>query len=383
MLVRLTEIGPRWRHSQDVRLGCHNGVDLISLADNEKRIWIFLQAVDQALDRCEETMRCTGRPILCWLVYYAGVLGLSDDGRTFRRAKDFTPKLSGLIYIQRLLFLEVALPHNAYESITISQRPQSAHLQRLDEVRMRYMVRGCLNPLGEFQSLRDYGQVIARSDPPAFMFCWSEDYQTLHYRDDSLSMEQLRSFASKIVSSSTMLCARLMYDWQPEFDLHSIKDDFCNLQEGFPFIDHPGIELSGAYLKLFTRACADSSNGLLVDDMWNTTAVWRYLRLKEDLLELLLAMVHVLGGQASRGTEILSLECRNGPSTERGIYVHGGSMIYVTRHHKARKITDREFPRRSLSSSASGKNPVSLSRLHPTVRRDGPRSSGLLVQGSI
>jgi hypothetical protein len=55
MLVRLTEVGPRWLHSQDVRLGCHDGADLISLAGNGKRIWILLQAVAQALDRCEET----------------------------------------------------------------------------------------------------------------------------------------------------------------------------------------------------------------------------------------------------------------------------------------------------------------------------------------
>jgi len=208
---------------------------------------------------------------------------------------------------------------------------------------MRYMVRGCLSPFGESQSLRDYGQVIARSDPPAFMFRWSEDYQTLHYEDDFLSMEQLRSFASRIVSSLTMLCARLMYDWQPEFDLKSIKDDLCNLQEGFSFINHPSNELSSAYLELSTRACTDPSNGLLIDDTWNTTAVWRYLKLEEELLELLLAMFHILGGQAPRGTEILSLGCRNGPSTERGIYVHEGSVIYVTRHHKARKITNREF----------------------------------------
>jgi len=49
-------------------------------------------------------------------------------------------------------------------------------------------------------------------------------------------------------------------------------------------------------LELFIRACADLSNALLVDDKWNTTAVWRYLRLEEELLELLLAMFHVLGG---------------------------------------------------------------------------------------
>jgi hypothetical protein len=78
-------------------------------------------------------------------------------------------------------------------------------------------------------------------------------------------MEQLRIFASRVVSSSTMLCARLMYDWQPEFDLESIKDDFCNLQEGFSFIDHPTNELSSAYLELSTRACTDPSNGLLID----------------------------------------------------------------------------------------------------------------------
>jgi hypothetical protein len=463
ILVRLTDVGLCWLHSQDVRLGCHDSIDMFSPVHNEKRIWILLQAVDQALDRCEDTMRSTGRPILCWLastksnefcprpftflsrkasrqryrrlwkkfiafafrlyhlpaatresacgiklsddqlkwlgevwndrcwnhveleggpishgkedeedceasddeecddeedshqeqddailesddemeaqidglceevdgtckrrvlpsshvdlqndirvvelhktdisakrardriselifrfrvfsaaeeftdgqthssllVYYAGILGLSADGRTFWRAKDYTPKLSGLIYIQRLLFLEAALPRKAYENITIGRRAQRAHLERLNEVRMRYMVRGCLSPFGEFQSLRDYGQVIARSDPPAFMFRWSEDYQTLHYGDDSLSMEQLRSFASRIVSSSTMLCARLMYDWQPEFDLKSIKDDLCNLQEGFSFIDHPSNELSSAYLELSTRACTHSSNGLLVDD---------------------------------------------------------------------------------------------------------------------
>ncbi|KEQ72725.1 hypothetical protein M436DRAFT_48209, partial [Aureobasidium namibiae CBS 147.97] len=46
---------------------------------------------------------------------------------------------------------------------------------------------------------------------------------------------------------------------------------------------------------------------------------------------------------APRGIEILLLECYNGPSTECGIYVYKGSVIYVIRHYKARKITNREF----------------------------------------
>jgi hypothetical protein len=107
------------------------------------------------------------------LVYYAGICSLSVDGTTLRRAKSYTPKPSALIYIQRLLFLKAVASHKAYENITIGQRSQSAHLERLNEVCMLSMVRGCLSTLGEFQSLRDYGQVIARSRPPAFMFRWS------------------------------------------------------------------------------------------------------------------------------------------------------------------------------------------------------------------
>jgi Orsellinic acid/F9775 biosynthesis cluster protein D len=543
ILVRLSEVGSSWFHSRDVRLDRRDNPNVVSLARNEAKIWVLLQGIDQALDRCEETMRRTGRPILCWLasikpgefcprpfaflgraasrqryrrlwkkfiafifrlycmpaakrwsvfrikltsdqfewlteiwedrcwdfvgldtdssssseaegdcavsdddsdneeegeedegaddgqndptsdwnndretadghhvedttiaeemglqwpeldlreevrvvdlpeidlsaesakdriselvfrlsisfateefidgqphssllVYFSGILGLLPDGKAFRRAKDYTPSLSGLIYIQRLLFLEYALPHKGYKHITLGERPRQDHLGRLNKVRLQYMVQGCLSPLGEFQSLRDYGRVIARTDPPAFMFRWSDDDQTLYYGNEHLSMRQFRELASRIISSAAMTCARLMYDWQPKVNLDSIKDDLCNLKEGFSFVHHPSNKLGSAYLDLSARACMDPNNALLVNDKWDWTAAWRYLKLEEELLELLLAMLYVLGGQAPRSTEILGLESCNGPSTERGIYVYDGSMIYVTRHHKARKVTNREF----------------------------------------
>lgn len=35
--------------------------------------------------------------------------------------------------------------------------------------------------------------------------------------------------------------------------------------------------------------------------------------------------------------------CWNGASSSRGLYVHEGSMLYITRHSKARKTTNQEF----------------------------------------
>ncbi|KAF9728636.1 hypothetical protein PMIN01_13464 [Paraphaeosphaeria minitans] len=84
------------------------------------------------------------------LVYYSGVLALRGTGETFRSAKLFTPILSSLIYIQRLLFLEYALPYKAYSRIGLERRPRYGQLERSNAVRLKYMVEGAMYPLAEF-----------------------------------------------------------------------------------------------------------------------------------------------------------------------------------------------------------------------------------------
>ena len=49
------------------------------------------------------------------------------------------------------------------------------------------------------------------------------------------------------------------------------------------------------------------------------------------------------GGQFACLSELASLECENGSSTERGLYIYNGFLIFITRHHKAKPSTNREF----------------------------------------
>lgn len=64
-LVKPTEFGSSWFHDRDVMLGRHEGVLLISARCGDWKIWLLLRAADWAFDRCERTMRRTGRPVLC------------------------------------------------------------------------------------------------------------------------------------------------------------------------------------------------------------------------------------------------------------------------------------------------------------------------------
>jgi hypothetical protein len=49
------------------------------------------------------------QPSSSLLVYFSGILGFSPDARSFLPAKKYTPHLSALIYIQRLLFPGICL----------------------------------------------------------------------------------------------------------------------------------------------------------------------------------------------------------------------------------------------------------------------------------
>ncbi|KAJ5611429.1 hypothetical protein N7510_008148 [Penicillium lagena] len=102
-------------------------------------------------------------------------------------------------------------------------------------------------------------------------------------------------------------------------------------------------QLTEAYLELPTRAYTVRRNRLVKEGKWHWPAVFRYLDKTTALLESILAILYTTGGQVPRAPEILNLECENTTSTERGVYLYRGSVIYLTRHYKAKLTNNREF----------------------------------------
>jgi hypothetical protein len=81
-----------------------------------------------------------GRPASTLLVYFSGILGFSADCKGYLPAKSYTSYLAGLVYIQRLLFLEYAIPTREYPLLGISPRPRVGQVARLQKVRQKYTV---------------------------------------------------------------------------------------------------------------------------------------------------------------------------------------------------------------------------------------------------
>ena len=284
-----------------------------------------------------------GQPGSALLIYFSGILGFSSDCQRFQLAREYCPSLSGLLWVQRLLFLEYALPLHSYPTLGVQQRPQFP-MQRLNEVRQKYMVQGSLSPLAELHNLRNFGQKVAKTEPPPFLLRWSDDGNVVSYGNDfTLSMQEFRGLAEHFIAQAEELCDELMFGFEPNLDINAIKDDFTNAQPGFSFVTHTDNNFDAMYQDLLVQVCTSRGARLARNGRWSFQAITSYLQKVTALEENISAGLLTACGQPSRIRELLSLAVENSPCAVRGIFVWNGSVAFALHHHKAQRSTNQEF----------------------------------------
>ncbi|EGU72775.1 hypothetical protein FOXB_16716, partial [Fusarium oxysporum f. sp. conglutinans Fo5176] len=303
----------------------------------------FLELLYQlCLTICTERFN-EGRPSSTLLVFFSGILGFSQDCKHFLLARQFCPYLSGLIYIQRLILMERALPLREYGAIGIPRRPYVNQLDQLNSIRERYMIAGTQHPLAEMTSLRDFGRNIARTEPPSILFSWSDDGEIIRYGDFQLTMDKFRQIPNYFISRAEEICDKLMFDIRPDIDLAAMKDDMVNMSSGYSFVKHPANDLDKAYLDLLYSAYASRESKLSKDGRWKWKSMDLYLKQVTKLEEMLAGGLYTACGQTPRARDLFTLACESGPSTSCSISIWHGLMGYVLRHHKAKRQMGREF----------------------------------------
>ncbi|KAJ4234756.1 hypothetical protein NW757_013592 [Fusarium falciforme] len=140
-----------------------------------------------------------------------------------------------------------------------------------------------------------------------------------------------------------------MYDWEPpDINMASIRDSMATTTSGYSFVSDPTNQLTDAYLEVLLRACISPVNGLVrtqarTQGAWDAKAAQAYLEAHDDFLKTLMVLCNLDGGQCARISELLTVEYSNTSSRSRGVYIWGGQICSVTRHHKARLATNQEF----------------------------------------
>ncbi|KAF3031497.1 hypothetical protein E8E11_000866 [Didymella keratinophila] len=282
---------------------------------------------------------------------FLAVLGIDEKpGEVFRSPLSYSPDLSKFIKMAQMLVVQRA--------VTGAEQGEAEHPSDiLDEMRERFMVRGTRTAFDWVYRLRSYAKKVVSNTTSLGHMMWSEDAETVTYRDTSLEMTALRNFVASQVKRAQRDLEDLLLlhpeecrdEVVPRVALHRLKDDPSNSQKGWNFLQDPrnADQLRSGDDWLFNRVL---DNDWLRDEMlslteeqqvnWKKNAVQAYFSKLDNFLEQILLLIHLTAGQPARGTELMSLQHSNtAQGHHRSIFIEEGLISTVTSYHKGYNIT--------------------------------------------
>ncbi|EWY79884.1 hypothetical protein FOYG_16949 [Fusarium oxysporum NRRL 32931] len=233
------------------------------------------------------------------------------------RDRDYTPYLSAFIKISQLLVAERAL-------LAVQQDEFEYPGLALEDMQQRFMVEGTRSPICWAQKLRAYGKAIKDTTTSIgpYLVVQLSDLLLIHPEDDDREL---------VVSS---------------LSLRSLADNPTESAPGWSFICHPKNTALHGYEKWLLNRILQTS--WLRKDffrvpkraIWREQAVSEYVTNVDRFLERLLLLIHIMGGQLARGTELLSIRHRNSVDGQgrRNIFLESGPVSFVTYYHKGYNI---------------------------------------------
>jgi hypothetical protein len=175
------------------------------------------------------------------IMNFSGVLGIHPTELCSRKPYDYTPFISALLWVRRLIILEYALPLAPYNHLKTPWPERTIYVdqaQRLREhIRPKYLQRGSLAPAGYLIERLQHGRAIARREGPRTNISWSSDGLTLHVADTQIHMRQLRETVRSAIVRLQSLAQELLFGW---CSLCHIRGYWCSRQHAVAHCRVPG-----------------------------------------------------------------------------------------------------------------------------------------------
>ncbi|KAL5371364.1 hypothetical protein DPSP01_014316 [Paraphaeosphaeria sporulosa] len=306
----------------------------------------LLEAVFQLLVQFWTDTSADGRMEEKAIAHFSGVLGIHPQELAYRTAYDYTPCLSALLWVGRLVVLEYALPLRGYHTLQ-SPWPERAtypdHVERLcGQIRPKYLQRGSASPIGYLVERLQHGRAVARHEGARTNISWSLDGQTLGIDGFHLSLRQLRQTVHHLLARTEQEARRLMFDQWPEVDLAQIQDSLVTHRPGFSFVYEPANQLRGGF-KLLTRAAFSKDRGGFALAGAGRDRAMAYLKRRDRLVAHLFAALHMSMGMPARGEELRMVRWADTAAAMRNVFVYNGHIMLVFSYNKATTRSNNSF----------------------------------------
>lgn len=287
------------------------------------------------------------------VMHYLAVRGIDPQTSRFYPSYRYTPVLAHMIWIIRLLMLEVAVSESGWPALGLQSRTAigavaGAVAVRIHKLRREYLCEGSFSPASSILSQLAFGQKQNRIQPSESNIYWADDRQTVFLDGKGVAVAKVRTMCQALTDELKASLRDLLFhqDVLP-LPLPQLVDSMGTAQRfqqnGYSFIDHPDNaqwkvtwEFLWEYMLKDGQSLVKSS-GSSSDFTWDTQACKAYLMREKQFLHQLMVAMHLTGGQPARSPEIGSIKVQNSVTSSRNVFVINGRVAVVTTYDKAQK----------------------------------------------
>jgi superfamily II DNA helicase RecQ len=297
------------------------------------------------------------------IMHYMAVRAIDTATRTLRPPRTYTPLLAHMLWIIRLVMLEIAVSEDGWPALGIPNRFDTGSIPggvvaRVHEIREKHLIEGSFSPASAILTQLAYGQAINRAQQNESNIFWSDDRQTVFYLGMGVAVAKIRVLCQELISSLRELLHELLFHQVvPAVPLADVVDTMSSQdtfrEDGFSFISHITNRISCNFGWTFLqqrmyrddvqfhlrqrKASRDGSGSGSRANEWIEPRVNAYLTKERQFLTQLLVAMHIMGGQPARGPEIGSIKVRNSVYSMRNIFIVNGRVAVVTSYDKSQK----------------------------------------------
>src|ERR1700710_335475 len=116
------------------------------------------------------------------LMHYLAVRGFDAESKSFRASFFYTPILAGVLWIARLILLEVAVPASPWPRLGLQGKAEIDSIPvRIHQIRTAHLCEGSFGPVSSILTQLAMGKKNNTTHDTPSNIHWAEDFQTIYF----------------------------------------------------------------------------------------------------------------------------------------------------------------------------------------------------------
>ena len=256
------------------------------------------------------------------MMHYLAIRGINCQSQSLMSSFEYTPILAAMLWINRLLMLEVAVPLEAWPELGLKSKADIKSVpDRIHELRQKFLCEGSFSPTASILSQLARGKKLNKEHQSQPNIHWSTDEQTIYYLGKPVELERVQMMCHTLIGElQELLHILTLHTTMPKIDLSQIIDSMSwsagFRRQAYSFLEHPENrqQVGGGYTYLLELARTamkhkDKGKGKGKDNEWrllrrNKTRqqvqwvdrqVQAYLTKERQFLRKLMVAMHITG----------------------------------------------------------------------------------------